>query len=106
MKAPNGRHSRDGSIQARRHERGHSEEVTPNLFYDPKFCYAQKNLFKIYDKHKNLSPLKCILSPKTLKPVYVHGSATIVSEIRIFCFEARSTSRCSITSKTFFINHH
>jgi len=39
-------------------------------------------------------------------PDYRPGSAKIVSAIRIFCFEGRSSSRCSITSKPFFTNHH
>jgi len=39
-------------------------------------------------------------------PDYGPGSAEIVSVIRIFCFEGRLTSRCSITSKPFFTNHH
>ena len=45
------------------------------------------------------------LPPQTLKPGYGPDSAKIASAIRIFCFEDHSASRCSITSKTFFINH-
>jgi len=41
-------------------------------------------------------------SPQTLKPGYGPDSAKIVSEIKVFCFEGHSASRCSITSKYFF----
>jgi len=43
---------------------------------------------------------------QALKVGYGPGSAKLVSEIRKFCFEVHSVSRCSITSKTFFTNHH
>jgi len=47
-----------------------------------------------------------VSSSQTLKPGYGPDSAKIVAAIRIFCFEGHLASRCSITSKTFFINHH
>jgi len=44
MKAPNGKLSGGGSAQARRHG-GIREQLLPNIFCAPKFCYVQKNLF-------------------------------------------------------------
>jgi len=35
----------------------------PNIFCAPKFYCAQKNLFQIYDKNKNLCPLKMYVAP-------------------------------------------
>jgi len=61
-------------------------------------------LRKIWFKHmikQNLSSPKSVYYPQTLKPGYGPDSAKIVSAIRIFCFEGRSASRCSVTSKTF-----
>jgi len=57
-------------------------------------------------ENKNLSPLNMYFAPQTLKPGYRPDSAKIVFAIKVFCFEGHSASRCSITSKTFFINHH
>jgi len=57
-------------------------------------------------------PPKNVFSPQTLKPGYGPDSAKIVSASKVlktiqpFCFEGYLASRCSITSKTFFINHH
>ena len=65
--------------------------------YPQIFFVSPQILFQTYDKNKNLSPLKYILSPQSLKPGYEPGSAKIVSTIRIFCFEGHSASRCSIT---------
>jgi len=40
---------------------GHSEAVPS------KFCRAQENLFKIYNKNKNLTPLQMYFAPPNLK---------------------------------------
>ena len=100
MKAPNGKPLGDGSAQAHRLGR-HSVEVANS----PKnFVVLRKICFIRMIKQKSFS-LKFLSSPQTLKPCYGPGSATIVSAIRIFNFEGHLTSRCSITSETFFINH-
>jgi len=58
-------------------------------------------------------PPKNVFSPKTLKPGYgpdskskIVSAVKVLKTIRPFCFEDYLTSRYSITSKTFFINHH
>jgi len=51
MKAPNGRLSGDGSVQARRHGGAFGGSYTQIFFVAPKFFCAQKNLFQIYDKN-------------------------------------------------------
>jgi len=43
---------------------------------------------------------------QTLKPGYGPNSVKLVSAIKVFCFEDHSASRCSMTSKTFFMNYH
>jgi len=82
--------------------RGAFGGVIPKSFCPPEFCCAQKNLFWTYEKHKNLPPIKMQFPSQTLKPGYGPGSAKIVSEIGIFCFEGHSAWRCSMTWKTFF----
>jgi len=61
--------------------------------------------FKHMTKMKTF-PDKNVFSPQTPKTGYWPDSGKIVSAIRIFCFESHSASKCSITSKKFFINHH
>jgi len=55
MKAPNGRISGDGSVQARRHG-GIRVQLPPKSFFSIKFSCGQKNLFETYDKDKNIFP--------------------------------------------------
>jgi len=44
---------------------GHLGLLPPILFGSPpKFCCAQKYMFSIYDKNKNLSQPKNVFSPK------------------------------------------
>jgi len=77
--------------------------VTRKSFCAPqKFVVLREFVLNIW---KKFSP-KNIVFPQTLKPGYRLGFAKIVSVIRIFCCEGHSVSRCGITSKTFFINHH
>jgi len=96
MKAPNGRHSGDGSHQARRHG-GAFGAVTPNLFCAlPSFVVLRKICFKHMIKTK-IVRLQMYFAPQTLKPGYGPGSAKIVPEIRIFCFQGHSVPKCSVT---------
>jgi len=64
--------------------RGDFGAVTRKSFVPPKFCCAQKYLFYRYDKNKNFSPLKCILTPQTLKTGCRPGSDKIVSAIKVY----------------------
>ena len=81
MKAYNGRLSGDCSAQARKHG-VHSWTVTTKSFlFHPRFCCLQKTLFWTCDKNKNISSLKWILRPFTLKAGYGSGSAKILSAI-------------------------
>jgi len=85
---------------------GISGQLPPNRFCaSPKFVVLRKICFKHMVKTK-IFPPKNAFSLLTLKSSHGPGSAKIVSAIRIFCFEGHSASRCGITSKTFFINHH
>ena len=103
-KPPNGRFSGVGSAQAGR-QGVNSGTIRSNLIFPPKFCSAQKNLFWTYDKNKNLSTLKMFWSSQTLKPAQGLVLTKLCLQLT-YIFEGHSASRCSITSKTYFINHH
>jgi len=80
MKAPNGRLSGDGSVQARRHE-GDIRGSYPQIFSVlPQIFCAQKNLFQTYDNNKNFPPLKMYVALLALKPGYWSGSAKLSSK--------------------------
>ena len=97
MRAPNGRLSVDGSVQARR-SGGIRVQLPPKSFLCPSNFVVVRKICLKHDKNKNIFPKYVDLScPQTLKPGYGSGSAKIVSASRIFSFEGHPASRCSIT---------
>jgi len=105
MKDPNGRHYGDGSALARRHGGAFGGSYT-QIFLVPSeiLLYSEKLVLNMTNQ-KSFPP-EMYFTPKTENHGYGPGSAIIVSAIKVFCFEGHLASRCSITSKTFFINHH
>ena len=82
--------------------RGRSPQI---LFYLPNFAVLRKYCFEHMLKTKIFPPLKCIVSPQTLKPAQGLLLTKLCLQLT-YIFEGHSASRCSITSKTYFINHH
>jgi len=80
---------------------GQSGLLHPNLFCAPQILLCSENLFEHTIKIKMFRPKMCF-APQTLKPGYRPDSAKIAFEIRIFCFECQSDSRCSIMSNVFY----
>jgi len=88
--------------QTRGGNRGRPPQI---LFYLPNFAVLRKYCFEHMIKTKIFPPLKCIVSPQTLKPAQGLLLTKLCLQLT-YIFEGHSASRCSITSKTYFINHH
>ena len=88
---------------------GRSGAVTPKYF-----CTSQNFVVLRKFRFKHMIKIKIFSSKYVFPPQTVNGpdSAKIVFAIKVwktirpFRFEGYLASRCSITSKIFFINHH